>query len=136
MIYARAMPIEFNHCDPAGIVFYPRYFEMVNSVVENFFRETVGHSFAAMMQGGQGVPTARVETRFHAPSRLGEVLEWRLQVTRLGRSSVGFTVEAWHDSSHRVTAELVLVWVEAGRPNPWPEVMRARITAFMEAEDA
>ena len=25
--------VEFNHCDPAGIVFYPRYFEMISAVV-------------------------------------------------------------------------------------------------------
>ena len=53
VIYRRAIQIEFNHCDPAGIVFYPRYFEMVNSVVENFFREVAGHSFAAMMAGAE-----------------------------------------------------------------------------------
>lgn len=133
MIYYRAIPIEFNHCDPAGIVFYPRYFEMVNSVVENFFREVAGHSFAAMMDAGQGVPTARLEVDFHAPSRLGEVLDWRLRMTKLGGSSVGFTVEAWRDGQHRVTAKLVLVWVEGGRPKPWPEAIRARIAAFAEA---
>ena len=52
MAYARTIPVEFNHCDPAGIVFYPRYFEMVNSVVENFFLEDVGYSFARMMAEG------------------------------------------------------------------------------------
>jgi 4-hydroxybenzoyl-CoA thioesterase len=137
MIYQRTIPVEFNHCDPAGIMFYPRYFEMVNSVVENFFREVAGHSFAAMMAAGQGVPTARLETEFHLPTRLGEVLDWRLVVTRLGGSSVGFTVEAWCGDTHRVTAKLVLVWVEAGgRPKPWPAAIRARISAFMEAVDA
>ncbi len=137
MIYRRMIPVEFNHCDPAGIVFYPRYFEMVNSVVENFFREVAGRSYAAMIEAGEGVPTARLETEFHAPSRLGEALDWRLSVTRLGGSSVGFTVEAWGGESHRVTAKLVLVWVAwQGRPKPWPDAMRARIAAFQEATDA
>lgn len=137
MIYRRVIPVEFNHCDPAGIMFYPRYFEMTNSVVENFFREVAGRSYAAMMDAGEGVPTARLETEFHAPTRLGEVLDWRLVVTRLGGSSVGFTVEAWCGTSHRVTAKLVLVWVEAGgRPKPWPEAIRGRIAAFQEADDA
>ncbi|WP_309665543.1 thioesterase family protein [Tabrizicola sp.] len=137
MIYRRTIPVEFNHCDPAGIVFYPRYFEMTNSVVENFFCEVAGRSFAMMMQAGEGVPTARLETEFHAPSRLGEGLEWRLAVTRLGGSSVSITLEAWSNASHRVTAKLVLVWVEAGgRPKPWPAAMRERIAAFTEAEDA
>ena len=49
MIYYRTIQVEFNHCDPAGIVFYPRYFEMTNSVVEIFFREVVRHSYADMM---------------------------------------------------------------------------------------
>ena len=92
MIYRRQIQIEFNHCDPAGIVFYPRYFEMTNSVAENFFREVAGNSYAAMMQTMSGVPTARLETDFHAPSRLGEVLDWRLHLLRLGRSSVEFRV--------------------------------------------
>jgi 4-hydroxybenzoyl-CoA thioesterase len=136
VIYHRPIQIEFNHCDPAAIVFYPRYFEMTNSVVENFFREVAGHSYAAMMDAGQGVPTARLEVDFHAPSRLGEVLDWQLTVTKLGGSSVAFTAEAWCDGARRVTAKLVLVWVVAGRPKPWPEAIRTRIAAFMEADDA
>ncbi len=137
MIYTRTIPIEFNHCDPAGIVFYPRYFEMTNSVVENFFREVVGHSFAAMMQAGEGVPTARVDTDFHASSRLGDVLDWRLSVTKMGRTSVAFTVEAWADANKRVTARLVLVWVGSdGRPRPWTDKMRAQIMVYTEATDA
>lgn len=137
MIYHRTIPVEFNHCDPAGIVFYPRYFEMTNSVVENFFREVVLHPFAAMMASGEGVPTARIETDFHLPSRLGDVLDWRLVVTRLGRSSVGFDVACWCDGARRVSVKLVLVRVGAdGSPRPWPGALRDRINAFMEATDA
>ena len=136
MIYYRTIQVEFNHCDPAGIVFYPRCFEMTNSVVENFFREVVRHSYADMMSTGHGVPTARLGVDFHSPSRLGEVLDWRLSVTELGGSSVAFMTEAWCADEHRMTAKLVLVWVKAGRPMPWPKAMRQQISAFMEAEDA
>ena len=31
----------FRHCDPAGIVFFPRYFEMINDCVEYFFADTL-----------------------------------------------------------------------------------------------
>ena len=61
MLYRRLYPIEFNHCDPAGIVFYPRYFEMTNHVCENFFREAVGVSYGEMMKQQSGVPTVRLE---------------------------------------------------------------------------
>ena len=133
MSYTRLIQIEFNHCDPAGIVFYPRYFEMTNSVVENFFREEVGYSYAAMMADGIGVPTARVETDFLAPSRLGEMLDWRLEVTRLGRSSVTFRLHATCGAEARVTAHLTLVWLGADqRPAPWPDTIRTRLAQHQE----
>ena len=130
MIYSRIMPVEFNHCDPAGIVFYPRYFEMTNSLVENFFADVMAHSYGAMMDAGQGVPTARLEANFKAPSRLGDKLEWSLQVVRVGGSSVSFLVTAMVADQLRLTAELSLVWVMGGKPKPWPDAMRARLTAF------
>ncbi|MFZ1468742.1 MAG: thioesterase family protein [Paracoccaceae bacterium] len=134
MIFHHPQRIEFNHCDPAGIVFYPRYFEMTNSTVETFFREVAGHSYAAMMLDREGVPTARIEANFHAPSRLEEVLDWQLTVTRLGGSSITFHLEAHCDGSHRLTADLTLVYVASnGRPQPWPPAVRDRITAYMEA---
>lgn len=135
-MYQRAIRIEFNHCDPAGIVFYPRYFEMTNSVMENFFREIVGYSYAAMMADGIGVPTARVETDFHAPSRLGEVLDWTLVVEKLGGSSAGFRLEARCDGALRLVARLVLVWLSPeGRPARWPERIRAVLAAHEETKE-
>ena len=130
MIYTRIMPVEFNHCDPAGIVFYPRYFEMTNSLVENFFADVIGHSFAAMMDAGQGVPTARLEVNFKAPSRLGDKLAWGLQVRRIGASSVNCVATAMVEDELRLTADLTLVWVSAGKPARWPEAMRAKLEAF------
>lgn len=130
MVYTRIMPVEFNHCDPAGIVFYPRYFEMTNSLVENFFAEVVGRSYGAMMDAGQGVPTARLMVNFKAPSRLGDRLEWRLEVVRIGGSSVNFVATAMVGEQARVTADLTLVWVEVGKPTRWPDAMRAQLQAF------
>jgi 4-hydroxybenzoyl-CoA thioesterase len=130
MIYTRVIPVEFNHCDPAGIVFYPRYFEMTNSVVENFFAEVVGHSFGAMMEAGEGVPTARLEANFKAPSRLGDRLEWSLQVMRVGGTSVNFLLTAAVEGAVRLTADITLVWVAARRPTPWPEAIRAKLVAY------
>ena len=135
MLYHRPYPIEFNHCDPAGIVFYPRYFEMTNHVCENFFREAVGVSYGAMIGQGAGVPTVRIETDFRAPSRLGDVLEVTLEVLRLGASSVTFEVIGACDGQVRLVVLLTLVWIKAegGKPVPqaWPEAMRVRMAQFL-----
>lgn len=136
MPYLRTVPVEFNHCDPAGIVFYPRYFEMTNSVTENFFAEVVGRSYAQMtMRDGNGVPTVRIEADFRAPSRLGDRLAFTLEVVRLGGSSATFRIVARVGAEVRMEARLTLVWVTPeGRAAPWPEDMRARLEDACEKD--
>lgn len=137
MIYRHPVRIEFNHCDPAGIVFYPRYFEMTNSVAENFFREVAGYSYAEMMKAFSGVPTARLEADFKKPSRLGEVLEWQVRAGRFGETSLELFLAAVCDGDVRVSVRKILVFVsgETGAylPMPWPQIVRDRISAAINA---
>jgi len=142
MTYQRTIPVEFNHCDPAGIVFYPRYFEMTNSVVENFFADRVGRSYARItMQDGNGVPTVRIDANFRAPSRLGDRLVFTLRVLRVGGSSVALVIAARGEDepegSQRLQADLTLVWVTPeGRAAPWPDDMRAKLMVELDKEPA
>jgi 4-hydroxybenzoyl-CoA thioesterase len=131
MRYQRIIAVEFNHCDPAGIVFYPRYFEMTNSVIENFFAERLGYSYAQItLQDRNGVPTVKIEAEFLRPSRLGDRLEFTLDVVHLDRSSVRFRLIAASGEAERMRAELTLVWVTPdGRAAPWPPALRERLLA-------
>ena len=133
MTYQRTIPIEFNHCDPTGIVFYPRYFEMTNSMIENFFADVVGRSFASMHSGAQnGVPTVSIVAEFVAPSRLGDKVLFALQIAKLGRSSVTVTIEGRMAEELRMRATLTLVWIDGMKAAAWPDDMRARLQAYME----
>jgi len=135
MSYTREIQIEFNHCDPAGIVFYPRYFEMTNSVVENFFADVVGRSFAQMHSGkGGGVPTVSLAAEFMAPSRLGDKVLFSLGVEKVGRSSLGVIIEGRMGEELRMRAKITLVWVAGMRPASWPEEMRARLVGYQEGK--
>ncbi len=117
----------FQHCDPAGIVFYPRYFEMANALVEHWF-DALGHSFA-LLHGPMGlsVPTAELSVTFTAPSRLGDDLDWTLHLTRLGRSSARLSIGADCGEQQRLamTSTLVCVTKDTGRPTGWPADLRA-----------
>lgn len=131
MTYRRQIPVEFNHCDPHGIVFYPRYFEMLNSVVENFFREAMDYSFARMTSDGFGVPTIRIGIEFRAPSRLGEVLDWTLSVRRFGRSSVLLRISAHGGGQLRLSSDVTLVFAaREGGARSWPEPVRSRLESM------
>jgi 4-hydroxybenzoyl-CoA thioesterase len=137
MIYSRVIQVEFNHCDPAGIVFYPRYFEMVNSVIENFFADVVGRSFAQMHDGAaNGVPTVAMEAAFQRPSRLGDKLRYTLKVDRVGGSSVKMLVEGIGPDGLRLGVGMTLAWVDGMKAAPWPKDMRAALERYRETQDA
>ena len=136
-MYSREIRIEFNHCDPAGIVFFPRYFEILNSQVENFFRDALECPFEKLILIERfGVPTVHFEIDFLAPSRLGELVTFRLDVQAIGRASVDFHHRATGpDGITRLTATQRIVWVTPeGRSAPWPGSLRARLTAHRPAD--
>lgn len=136
-IFQHDIKVLFQHCDPAGIVFYPRYFEMVNQTVEEWHEVGLGHSFADMhLERGHGVPTVSIGAEFSAPSRMGDVLTWRLWMTKMGRTSAHLFVEAHCGEERRMTATPVLVSVDmrTGRPVPWPDGMRFRMEHFLRAK--
>lgn len=131
MAFLFQQKVLFKHCDPAGIVFYPRYFEMLNDVVEAFFDAELQAPFERLHRSG-GVPTARIETVFKAPSRHGEQLEFSLRCTRLGRSSVDLEFDAVCKSETRLEAKSTLVHVDkAGKSTAWPAPLKAAIQSQM-----
>jgi 4-hydroxybenzoyl-CoA thioesterase len=136
-MYERLIQIEFNHCDPAGIVFYPRYFEMVNSVIENFFADVVGRSFAAMHNGASnGVPTVAMEAVFQKPSRLGDKVRFTLRVEKVGGSSVKIWIEGYGPDGLRLRVGMTLAWIDRMKAAPWPLEMRAALERYRETQDA
>ncbi len=129
----------FQHCDPAGIVFYPRYFEMMNATVEEWFEARLGHSFAHLHGAMQaGVPTAALQVTFSAPSRLGDMLDITLHLRRLGRSSADLEFVAGCGGELRLhmTSTLVFVSLRDGASRPWPDALRARLIDMLEAREA
>lgn len=134
-VYRSNVLIRFAHCDPAGIVFYPRYLEMFNALVEDWFLDELGISFAEIHEGrGWGIPTVRLEVDYIAYSRLGEVLSASLVVRKLGTTSFALDIVlAGPDGADRVRGYVVLVLINAATKLacPIPPDLRARMSAFM-----
>jgi len=120
----------FKHCDPAGIVFFPRYFEMINDCVEAFFDQGLDAPFHDLHRAG-AVPTAQIQTTFPAPSRHGDDLDFQLVITKIGRSSAEYTVTGRCKDEVRLKATATLVHVGAnGRPVAWPDAIRSKLAIF------
>jgi len=129
--FSTQIRIRFGHCDPAGIVFYPRYAEMFNEVVEDWCREALGLSFTEIHRGrGWGLPCVHLEIDYRIPSRLGDLLSAALFVRRIGRSSIHMEITlSAPDGERRVDGRLVVVLTDAEswRSVPIPDDLRARI---------
>ena len=81
MSFTAEITVRFGQVDAAGIVFYPRYLEMVNETVERWFEECLGVSFRELhMTRRHGTPTKHIAVDFLKPSRLGDRLTFTLRV--------------------------------------------------------
>jgi 4-hydroxybenzoyl-CoA thioesterase len=130
--------VRFADCDPAGIVFYPRYFEMFNALVEDWFRDELHSSFTEIVtNNGKGLPTVHLEVDFVAPSRFDEMLSATLSVSNVGASSMRLDILLrGPDDRDRVRGKVVLVFIDRAvhRAIPWPDDLRARILAFQAGD--
>jgi 4-hydroxybenzoyl-CoA thioesterase len=98
----RTVRVQWGDCDPAGIVFYPRYFEWFDASSILLFEKATGMIKSRMLEtyGGAGLALLEARAVFKVASRYGEDLDIETRVTEFRRSS--FLVE------HKVTKAGVL----------------------------
>jgi len=92
-VHRRTVTIEWGDCDPAGIVFYPRYFALFDASTGTLFRAALGMTKPDWTRrfGIIGIPMVDTRGRFHIPSIHGDEVTIESRVTAFRRSS--FDVE-------------------------------------------
>jgi len=131
--FTRGVPIRFSHSDPAGIVYFPHYFDMFNGLIEDWYGEELGVDYSKLILGGHfGFPIVHAECDFRVPSRMGERLELTLIVDRVGRSSLGFVIVGHLGGVERLRARIItaMIALDTGASKPLPEDLRASVEAY------
>jgi 4-hydroxybenzoyl-CoA thioesterase len=138
---ARSFPTEylirFSHCDPGGIVHFPRFFDMINAAVEDWFALALGLPFDTMhMARRYGFPIVHTQCEFLKPCRIGERLVLDLTVARIGRASLDLLLCGRIGGEERIRARNVraMMSLETYRALPIPEDLRAGMAPFAPAE--
>lgn len=110
--HARDLTIEWGDCDPAGIVFYPRYFAMFDWSTASLFGAALGLPKAAFTKkfGIVGIPMVDTRARFHVPSSFGDPVRIESMVEKFGRTSF--------DVRHRLMKGDILA-VECSETRVW-----------------
>lgn len=118
--HSRNITIEWGDCDPAGIVFYPRYFAMFDTSTAELFRAALGFTKYEMMQRFDfaGFPMIDTGARFTAPSRFGDEVTIESRIARLGRSSFDVEHRLLRGSQIAIEAHEKRVWVRRKPEDP------------------
>jgi len=151
-VHVLPVRIGWGHCDPAGIVYFPRFFELFHEAMETWFADALGIPYRDVILGRRiGFPTVHTEADFQSPTQFGEHVAVELRVGRVGRSSIellyrvvgriaGRVHGSGGDTDVRATGRTVVALMDLDpaspgyrRGMPIPDDLRARIDAFAGA---
>ncbi len=131
--FTRSVPIRFSHCDAAGIVYFPHYFDMFNGLIEDWYTEELDFGYAELVMGGRhGFPFVHIDCDFKIPSRMGEIIDLTLLVERIGRSSLSVAIVCHRHGLERLRAHMVtaMMSLETRKPVSLPPDLRAAMEAY------
>src|SRR5262245_34152267 len=116
--------VRWSEADPAGIVFYPRFFEWFDLATEALF-ESLGLPWAMIFPKYRivGVPIVESGARFAAPVRYGDAVRIRSTVTEVQGKTFRMEHEVSVEETHCASGFEVRAWVSV------PDTPGARLRA-------
>jgi 4-hydroxybenzoyl-CoA thioesterase len=119
LVNTRIVRIEWGDCDPAGIVYYPRYFAFFDACTSALIERALGmtkhdylkvHDFA-------GHPLVKARSRFIIPTRFGDDVTIETTVTEFRRSSFDLRHRLNKNGALAVEGFETRVWVQGDAVN-------------------
>ncbi len=112
MIFTIKKLIRFQHCDPAGIVFYPQYFYLFSETMEDFMLAAGKPQHDEINVYRRGWPIVRLEVDFVGMSRYGETVDIDVSLRRLGAASMQIDYRIHASEGDRLRAATTVVHVD------------------------
>ena len=132
----RTILIEWGDCDPAGIVYFPRYLAMFDNCTWALFTAGLGMNKAALLAhyATVGCPMVELHTRFLLPSTFGDEVVVESRIALLRRSSFEIGHRLLKAGELAVEARETRVWsaLDPDQPGrlksqPIPAEVRAKL---------
>jgi 4-hydroxybenzoyl-CoA thioesterase len=124
LVNSRVVRIEWGDCDPAGIVYYPRYFAIFDACTSALIERGLGMTKRDYLKAYDfaGHPLVNAHSRFLIPTRFGDDVRIESTVTRFHRSSFDLRHHLFKNGALAVEGFETRVWV---RGDPAKGTMRA-----------
>jgi 4-hydroxybenzoyl-CoA thioesterase len=112
----KTISIEWGDCDPAGIVYFPRYFEYCDACTNALFARA-GLPKPQMLRRYRiaGIPIVDVRGKFLAPSWFGDTVEVESRIVSWGHSSFSVQHRIFRGKTLAAEIDEVRVWVRLAR---------------------
>ena len=126
--FSHRLEVRFRDCDALGHTNNAVYLTYLEQARFTHWRALWGFGNPQTPPEMPGIILARVEADYKRPTRHGEVLEVRVTVGEIGRTSFRYDYEIVNERGETVfTAKTVQVMYDyaAGKPVPIPDAIRA-----------
>jgi 4-hydroxybenzoyl-CoA thioesterase len=112
--------IEWGDCDPAGIVFYPRYFAMFDACTTALFEKALGLSKYQFLReyGFAGYPMVDTRARFLIAAKFGDELLFETEIGEFRNSSFDVRHRVRKGGALAIEAFETRVWVVGDPEDP------------------
>ncbi len=111
--YIRSVPVHWNDCDPARIVFHAHYVRWMDEGFQEMCRAR-GLDFRLMVEADasfRGSPLVNVSCGFRAPSMYGDVMQHHIHPPEFGAGKSFLVKHSFHrDGTLLATGEQVRIW--------------------------
>jgi acyl-CoA thioesterase FadM len=142
--------VRFGECDPAGVVYYPVFFNWFHECMEAWFEEGLQQPYAQVIQN-IGFPAKSCESEFFRPIHNGSQITLRLYLSELRQKGfcLQFDIYNGHLEHHDVISNTtpkklargkvicVGIGVQKGdfqfRPMPIPSHLHKKMLAYVHS---
>ena len=115
----KTIVVEWGDCDPAQIVYFPRYFVFFDACTTALFKKAgLPKQTAIKKYGIIGIPMVAVQASFRSPSRFSDEVEVISEIMEFRRSSFFVRHQLFNKGILSVECLETRVWASISAKNP------------------
>ena len=113
MRFSSLRTVRFGECDPAGVVYYPVFFNWFHELMEAWFEQALAFPYRDCLKT-IGFPAKETQAEFFRPCAMGEELRLELYLSHLGKRSLRMEIEVFSGQVCKAKGHVVCICIGVG----------------------
>jgi len=132
-LWSTTVRIRFGNCDPAGIVYTPKFFDIFNVVIEEWYERALHIDYYELIGKRRiGLGYVNAHSDFFSPCLMGDTLAMAVKIERIGNSSFVVLIHAFNGESEALRGRFTVVVtdLDTHRPQSIPDDLRSALLDY------